>query len=258
MKLLNLKMLLTLSILLFGRFLNSHSAFAQEGKMDKTRMEAPNDNMSWDDYKKELRVKYQHVVNQIDHMQKEYAARNLNNTDFKKSLAKFEINVKKFGERMKNSDNVPADKQARFRKKMKSELKKLSGEYEKIRNRWENISAANPKVGMSSDNKMPNDNNMKMNWEEFQQDIKGKYKNVTAQVDRIQQEAKNKQISAPEFKDALDRFEMRSKEFASRIKDADAIPNDKQEEFKRNMKEELNKLNTAFDDLKARWEKISK
>ncbi|MEO5673873.1 MAG: hypothetical protein ABIQ74_04440 [Chitinophagales bacterium] len=252
MNVLNLKMLIPSALILVSGLLSSNFTFAQEGRsMDKVKMEAPGDNVSWNDYKQDLRTKYQHVMNQIDHMQKEYAAKTMNHPDFKKSLAKFESNVKKFGERMKNSDAIPDEKQARFRKKMKSELNKLNADYEKIRNRWEAMNKGNVKAGMPGDNQ-------KMNWEEYRQDLRNKYQQVMSQADRIREEARSKQINAPDFKESVDQFEVRAKEFAERMKNADAIPNEKQDEFRQAMKNELNDLNNAYDRLKQRWENINK
>ena len=247
MKVVNFNTLVTVFFFLSGGFF-SQSLMAQENRpMDKIKMEAPNDNLSWQDYKQDLHVKYQHVLEQVNHMQKEYAEKNMKHPDFKKSLTKFESNLKKFGERMKNADAIAADKQARFRKKTKSELSKLNKEYVKIRDRWETINHGN----ISADNHP-------MNWDEYRADLKAKYQHVMNEVDKIRDEAKAKQISAPEFKASLDQFEERARDFAERMKNSDAIPNDKQEEYRQVMKEELAKLNNAYDSLKQRWENLRK
>ncbi|MBA3649525.1 MAG: hypothetical protein H0W62_13405 [Chitinophagales bacterium] len=101
-----------------------------------------------------------------------------------------------------------------------------------------------------------NKNGMKDSWEDFRSDVKAKYQKVMDEVQAVKEQAKEKKFDAsPDFKQALDRFESRAKEFGRRMRDADEVSADKRTSFRKEMDEDLARLNAERDKLKAAYQK---
>lgn len=97
-----------------------------------------------------------------------------------------------------------------------------------------------------------------MSWEEYKADMQAKYQKVADQVSAIEKQAAEKKIDAPEYKEYLNRFQEQAKEFGVRMKNADVLPVERQEEFKADMKVQLDRLNKAYEDLKSKWATLNK
>ncbi|MEO6167399.1 MAG: hypothetical protein ABIO46_11010 [Chitinophagales bacterium] len=140
MKLLNIKLLATMAFAAFTLFLGDHSVFAQERVPVETQeMEMQRDKMAYEDYNKDVHSRYHMVMDQVDRIQKQMVEKNINNPSFRKALSKFEARAKKFNAHMETASSIPADKQEKFRKEMRSELQKLHKEYNRLLDRWEKI-----------------------------------------------------------------------------------------------------------------------
>ncbi|MEO6166805.1 MAG: hypothetical protein ABIO46_14700 [Chitinophagales bacterium] len=97
-----------------------------------------------------------------------------------------------------------------------------------------------------------------MSWEEYKADMQTKYEKVADQVNAIEKQAAEKKIDAPEFKEHVNRFQEQAKEFNIRMKNADVLPVERQEEFKADMKVQLDRLNQAYEELKNKWATLNK
>lgn len=98
----------------------------------------------------------------------------------------------------------------------------------------------------------------KMTWDEYKADLKGKYQKVMDEVSGIEKQAAEKKINAPEYKEALNKFQEKAKDFGAKMKNSDAVAVEKQEAFKKDMKLELEHLNHAYDELKNKWATLNK
>ncbi|HUM47448.1 MAG TPA: hypothetical protein PLD84_10990 [Chitinophagales bacterium] len=97
-----------------------------------------------------------------------------------------------------------------------------------------------------------------MSWEEYKADMQAKYQKVADQVSAIEKQAAEKKIDAPEFKEHVNKFQEQAKEFGIRMKNADVLPVERQEEFKADMKVQLDRLNAAYEELKNKWATLNK
>jgi len=97
-----------------------------------------------------------------------------------------------------------------------------------------------------------------MTWDEYKADLQSKYQKVMDQVSAIEKQATEKKIDAPEYKEYLNRFQEQAKEFGIYMKNADAVPVEKQGQFKEEMQVQLDRLNKAYEDLKDKWAALNK
>jgi hypothetical protein len=136
----NRRIIAVLTFVLFAGFLSHTNAFAQESKVkDNPKMEADDSKMSWADFKKDVHAKYNKVMGQVDHIEKEAKEKKIADPNFKKAVNRFQEKAKDFAERLKNSENVTEERQDKYRSEMRSQLKKLNKEYERLKNKWEDI-----------------------------------------------------------------------------------------------------------------------
>lgn len=95
-------------------------------------------------------------------------------------------------------------------------------------------------------------------WESWKQDIKSRYQQIREQADKIKADAANKKITDPALKEAIDNFEANAKTFSDRWSSADQVPPDKREQFKSDVGIALDKMKTAFDNLRSEWDSVNK
>ena len=141
-------------------FLNSQIVFAQDTPV--TGKEAPasgkdtpvdgkqgpvvgkektNESLAWKEYPNDVQAKYKRVMDNVQDIRREAAERKIDNPDFREALVRFETHAKAFGERLKNAGSVAPERQEKFRKQMRSDLKKLNKEYNRLMDRWAKIRA---------------------------------------------------------------------------------------------------------------------
>lgn len=131
-----------LAIVILTGFLAPATAFAQERiPIETPDVEEKRDKMAWKDYNQDVHSRYEKIMTQVDRMQKQMAEKKMDNEKFRKSLSKFETKATALHERMKNADNIAAENQEEYRKKVKSELQKLNKDYNKLMDKWEKMNA---------------------------------------------------------------------------------------------------------------------
>lgn len=97
-----------------------------------------------------------------------------------------------------------------------------------------------------------------MSWDDYKADLKSKYQKAMDQVSTIEKQASEKKIEVPEFKEYVNRFKQQANEFNIRLKNVDVLPVERQEEFKADMKVQLERLHKAYEDLKSKWATLNK
>ena len=97
-----------------------------------------------------------------------------------------------------------------------------------------------------------------LTWVEYKQDLQIKYQKARDKANDIQKQAREKTIESPEFKEELNRFEEQMKQLGNRMKTADEVGAEKREEFKSEMKNQLERLNGVYEDIREDWNKLNK
>ncbi|MBK9730040.1 MAG: hypothetical protein IPO83_01930 [Chitinophagaceae bacterium] len=140
MKGLNLKMLASLAFVALSGLFTINTSYAQDRiPREAPEVEAQREKMPYDEYNRDVRTRYQNVLDQVDRIQKQMAEKKIDDPKFRKALSKFEARAKSFGERMENAKTIPAEDQEKYRKKMRSELEKLHKEYDRLLDHWEDM-----------------------------------------------------------------------------------------------------------------------
>ena len=117
----------------------SGTLFAQENPASKESKDKPKNEekqMSWEEFKADLQVKYQKVMDNVNQIQKEAAEKKIDAPEFNAHVARFEQQAKEFGMKMKESDQIAPEKQEAFKTEMKSRLERLNKSYEEINSKW--------------------------------------------------------------------------------------------------------------------------
>ena len=104
----------------------------------------------------------------------------------------------------------------------------------------------------------PQTEQKQMSWDEYKADLKARYQKVSDQVAAIEKQAAEKKIEAPDFKELVNRVHEQAKEFNIHLKNADALPVERQEQFRADTKVQLDRLNSTYDELNSKWATLNK
>ncbi len=94
--------------------------------------------MGWNEYKQDLKAKYQKVMDQVDNMRTQAAEKKMS-SEFSESLDRFEARAKVFADHLKNTETIPADKQEAFRSEMHDRLTQLNQDFETLKERFNSM-----------------------------------------------------------------------------------------------------------------------
>ena len=109
------------------------------------------------------------------------------------------------------------------------------------------------------ENKEVKEQTQQQNWDEFKADLKVKYQKVMDDVSSIEKQASAKTTDASvELREHIDKFQEQAREFGTRMKETETIPADKQEAFRKEMNERLERLNKSYEEIKEKWAKMNK
>ena len=101
------------------------------------------------------------------------------------------------------------------------------------------------------------DHRDKMASKDYHQDVNSRYEKIMSQVERMKTQMVEKKIDNPKFRKSLNKFEAHATSVHDRMKNADTIPAENQEAYKKKMRSELQKLNKEYNKLVDRWEKMN-
>jgi hypothetical protein len=101
------------------------------------------------------------------------------------------------------------------------------------------------------------DHRDKMAAKDYHQDVNSRYEKIMSQVERMKRQMEEKKMDNPKFRKSLNKFEAHATSLHERMQNADTVPAEKQEAYRKKMRSELTKLNKEYNKLVDRWEKMN-